>query len=171
MEKIYSRKRLKFSKPKKKAKIKIAFVLIILGLLLFFVQFAISVYPIFEESCKSKAETIGTEITSKEVNKVMTNYDYNDLVYIERSDTGEITMIKAKIVPINKIESEIVSDIRDEINKTSDTCVKMDFGSATGIAILSNIGPKFNIRLETARWSKYKFIFRIYRKWYKSNIA
>lgn len=61
-------------------------MLIILGLLVFLIQFFISVYPIFEETCKSKAETIGSEITSQEVNKVMNNYDYNDLVYIERSD-------------------------------------------------------------------------------------
>ena len=61
-------------------------MLIILGLLVFLIQFFISVYPIVEETCKSKAETIGSEITSQEVNKVMNNYDYNDLVYIERSD-------------------------------------------------------------------------------------
>ena len=86
MEKIYSRKRLKFSKLKKWTKIKMSLMLIILGLLVFLIQFFISVYPIFEETCKSKAETIGSEITSQEVNKVMNNYDYNDLVYIERSD-------------------------------------------------------------------------------------
>ena len=62
-------------------------MLIILGLLLFLIQFVISAYPIFEETCKSRAETIGSEITSQEVNKVMSNYDYNDLIYIERSDT------------------------------------------------------------------------------------
>ena len=48
MEKIYSRKRLKISKFKRTTKIKVAFSLIFLGLILFSVQFIISIYPIFE---------------------------------------------------------------------------------------------------------------------------
>ena len=87
MERIYSRKRLKIPKPKKFTKIKMFLSLVILGLLLFVIGFIISVYPIFEESCKSKAESLATDITSKEVNKVMSNFDYDDLVYIERGDT------------------------------------------------------------------------------------
>lgn len=86
MEKIYSRKRLKIPKPKKFSKIKLSFSLIFLGLLLFFIQFIIYIYPIFEQTCKNEAESIGIDITSDEVNKVMTNYDYDDLVYIERGE-------------------------------------------------------------------------------------
>lgn len=84
MERIYSRKRLKVPKLTIFTKFKLAFCLILIGLLLFFIQFIISVYPIFEETCKSKAETLGADITSREVNKIMTNYDYDDLIYIER---------------------------------------------------------------------------------------
>lgn len=87
MEKIYSRKRLKILKTKKTTKFKMAFMFIILGLFIFLIQFVITIYPIFEETCRSKAQTLGTEITTDEVNRVMTNYDYNDLVYIERSET------------------------------------------------------------------------------------
>ena len=74
-------------KPKKFTKIKVFLCLVFLGLLLIAIGFIVSVYPTFEESCKSKAESLGTTITSKEVNKVMSNFDYNDLVYIERDKT------------------------------------------------------------------------------------
>ena len=86
MERIYSRRRLKIPKPKKLTKFKVAFGLAFLGLLLFIIGFIISVYPIFEEACKNKAESIGTDITSQEVNNVMTNFDYDDLVYVERGE-------------------------------------------------------------------------------------
>lgn len=84
MEKIYSRKRLKIPKPKKLTKIKLAICLILLGLLFVIIQFIVYVYPIFEETCKNKAQSIGEGITSDEITKVMSNYDYNDLVDIER---------------------------------------------------------------------------------------
>lgn len=87
MERIYSRKRLKIPKPKKVTKIKVFFCLVLLGLLLLVIGFIIYVYPTFEEACKNKAESLGTNITSKEVNKVMRNFDYDDLVYIERDET------------------------------------------------------------------------------------
>ena len=149
MEKIYSRKRLKISKFKRTTKIKVAFSLMFLGLILFSVQFIISIYPIFEEACKSKAQTIGNDITSNEVSNVMKNYDYNDLVYIERNDTGEITIIKARMVPINKIISEVTSNIKSDINNNNEVSVEISVGKVTGIPILSAIGPKFNMRMET----------------------
>ena len=134
---------------RKATKVKAAFTLGFLGLLLFFIGFIISVYPIFEDACKSKAESIGTDITSKEVNKVMTNFAYYDLVYIERGDTGEITMIKTKIVPINNIISEVCSNIKNSIDKTGDILVEINIGKITGIDVLSKIGPRFSVKMET----------------------
>lgn len=96
MEKIYSRRRLKRLKLKKFTKIKVAFGLILLGLLFFIIEALISVYPIFEQTCKSKAESIGTEITSREVDNVMMNYDYDDLFYVERKEDRRNNNDKSK---------------------------------------------------------------------------
>ena len=57
----------------------------------------------------------------------------------------------------------MVTNIKREIDNTSEVTVQMDMAKITGISILSNIGPKYNIKMESVRWSKYKFIFRIYR--------
>ena len=84
MDRIYSRKRLKIPKLKKFARLKISVCLVILGLFIFLVGFIISIYPIFEENCKSKAKSIAIDITSDEINSLMNNYDYDDLVYIQR---------------------------------------------------------------------------------------
>ena len=116
---------------------------------MFFIQFIVSIYPIFQESCKSKAQTLGTEITSSEVNNVMKNYDYNDLVYIERTENGEISIIKVKMVPINQITSEVTSNIKNSINNQKEVSVDISIGKVTGIPILETIGPEINMNLET----------------------
>ena len=85
MERIYSRRRFN-PRLKKFTKIKIALAFCLIGFLIFIIGFIISVYPIFEEACINKAESIGTDITSVEVNKVMSNFDYDDLVYVERGE-------------------------------------------------------------------------------------
>lgn len=80
-------------------------------------------------------------------------------------------MIKAKIVPINEIVSEIVFNIKDKIDNTPEVSVQMNIGKVTGISMLSNIGPKFDIKMETARRGKCKFIFWIYRRRNKPDIT
>lgn len=60
-------------------------------------------------------------------------------------------MIKAKIVPINKIISEVCSNIKGRIDKTEEAIVEVNIGKVTGIKFLSKIGPRFNIKLETGR--------------------
>ena len=86
MERIYSRKRFKIPKLKRISKLKISLFLIILGLLIFFILIIVTIYPIFEADCKSKAESIAINITSSEINNLMKNYNYDDLVYIERDE-------------------------------------------------------------------------------------
>ena len=76
---------------------------------------------------------------------------------------GEINLIKSRIVPINEIISKVVTNIKREIDNTPEVLVQIDMAKVTGISILSNIGPKYNIRMECVRWGKYKFIFGIYR--------
>ena len=129
-------------------RVKLALVLILFGLLLFFVQFVICAYPIFENNCKSKAESIGIDIASREINKIMTNYDYEDLVYISREPAGEITMIKVKIVPINEIISNAVSSIQQGIDNTKNVSVQIDIGKVTGISFLSKVGPAIEMKLD-----------------------
>lgn len=64
-------------------------------------------------------------------------------------------MIKARIVPINRIINETVSKIDNRINSIKDVEIKINIGKITGIRFFSDIGPKFNMRLETSR-TEYK---------------
>ena len=43
-----------------------------------------SAYPVFKASCETAASSKGTKIINDEVNKVMKNYSYDDLIKIAR---------------------------------------------------------------------------------------
>ena len=165
MDKIYSRKRLKIpsfkgyfnsnkdknSKSLLKRKLKISLFLIIFGLLIIFIVLFYTLYPIFENKCKAKAESIAISISTNEINELMKNYNYDDLVYIQREDSGKITMIKVKISPINEIMNKVAENIENRIDNNSTTSVEMNIGKITGITLLSVIGPRFKIKMETSR--------------------
>lgn len=148
MEKIYSRKIIKIPKLNKIKKIKLTVFLIFCIILTLAMMFLLAAYPIFEASCKNRAGAIAINITSSEVNKVMSNYQYEDLVQVEKDSSGKVTMIKAKIVPINEIISKITSNIKNEIDNTEQASVQINMGAISGFSALSTIGPRFNIRME-----------------------
>lgn len=150
MEKIYSRKRIKIPKFNKIQKFKLLVGFGILGVLSCMVMFVCAAYPIFESSCRNKAGALAIKITSNEVIKVMSDYQYEDLVQVEKDTNGEVVMIKARIVPINQIISKITSNIKKEIDNTEQTLVEINMGAISGISMLSAIGPRFNIKMESS---------------------
>lgn len=147
MEKIYSRRRIRLPKV---SKVKLVFIIVISLIMFLVLSFILAAYPIFASSCQNRASSIGINVTSEEVNKVMRDYEYEDLVSIEKTDSGEITMIKAKIVPINEIISKITSNIKNEIDKYDQVEVAINLGAITGFSGLSGVGPKFHIKMEAS---------------------
>ncbi|MCX4304006.1 MAG: hypothetical protein OSJ66_08420 [Clostridia bacterium] len=153
MEKIYSRRRIKIPKINLFQCIIILVIIIFLGSI---ISFVLAAYPIFEASCKNRASSIAINVSSEEVNKVMSDYEYEDLIDIQKNEDGSITMIKARIVPINEMISKITSNIKNEIDKKEHVQVGINLGAITGFSKLSAIGPKFNIKMEASGRSNSK---------------
>lgn len=153
MDYIYSRNRIrfpKFKKYRKKQKIKLALLAFAIIFLIIIIVYTFSAYPIFRASCKTRASSVATNIVNEEVNKVMELYNYEDLVNIEKDQNGKITLIGAKIVPINNIVSEIVYNIQKNIDSKATEKIFVNLGKVSGFTILSSIGPTFTVELERA---------------------
>ena len=84
-------------------KVKLIFIVIISIIFGLVISFVVAAYPIFVATCENRAISIGINVSTAEVIKVMKDYEYEDLVSIERKDTGEISMVKARTVPINEM--------------------------------------------------------------------
>ena len=166
MEKIYSRKRIKIPKIKyikkdKKHKVfwlRILCFLIILIVLFDVIYFLYASYPIFKASCETAAASRATNIVTDEVQNVMEEYSYRDLMNIEKNDKGDITFMQANTVLINKIISRIVSNIQTRLDNSPTATVYINYGSVSGITFLKDFGPKFEIDLEAAGKTRTKLL-------------
>lgn len=147
MEKIYSRRRIKIPKINL---FKLVILIILVGVISSVVSFILAAYPIFEASCKNRASSLAINVSAEEVNKVMSDYEYEDLIDIQKSEDGSIAMIKARIVPINEMISKITSNIKNEIDKQEQVQVSINMGAITGFSKLSAVGPKFRIKMEAS---------------------
>lgn len=133
MDKIYSRRRIKIPKIKRKKTNKLSMILfiIIVIVIISIVSFLIASYPIFVASCKTAAGSKATHIVNDAVKNVMSNYTYNDLVDVEKDSNGDVVLMKYNTVLINKITSMISSNIQNSIDATPRIMVYMNYGSVS----------------------------------------
>lgn len=152
-DKLYSRRRIKLINLKRIREIK-SFKIILLiaffSIIIILVIFLKSSYPVFKATCETAASSKGVSIINDEVNAVMKDYSYDDLINIEKDTQGKISLIKADVIKLNEIVTKIVSNIQEEFDKIPRITVFINMGSVSGISMLKNFDPKFDIELESS---------------------
>ena len=130
-DKLYSRPRIKLPNLRELNSVKTILLILFFSLVLFIFIFLKFAYPIFENSCETAASSKGVKIINTEVNNVMKNYSYDSIINIEKDTEGNITLIKADVIEINKIVTEIISNIQKEFDKIPRTSVDINMGSVS----------------------------------------
>lgn len=157
-EKIYSRKRIIIPRvqyyktnntnknyKKQKSIIKILIIFIIEILVARNIINAIN--PIIDTQCVNQAKNIATIITNEQSSIVMGKYKYEDLATVIKDDNGKIQMVKLNIIPVNEIISDVAIRVQNELNNVETADMGIRLGSFSGSKLLSNFGPKINIKI------------------------
>ena len=156
MDKIYSRKRFilkpfrifynKDHKNKIIGKIIRFISIIIVSIYGFKISFDY-LEPIYENLCNEKIRTIATIVTNEQSTIVMNNYKYDDLYTIEIDSEGNITVIRANVVSINNIISDLTESVQKRLEKASSDKIQISLGALTGIYLFSGFGPQIPIKV------------------------
>lgn len=167
MDKIYSRRRIKLPKVvsfkafrERKIKFNNKIILIIIVVLIAFsvTKFSIEhINPMFDSLCSLKAKGVATKIVNREANASLANVDYNDLITIVRDSNGEIKLVKANVIAINTIATELNLGVQKALEDETETIINIPAGSFLGNQILYNVGPKIPIRLTSSGIVKTDF--------------
>lgn len=150
MDKVYSRWRIRLPNFRKLNSVKAVLLIMFFSCIISLAMFLKSAYPVFKASCETAASSKGNKIINDEVYKVMKNYTYNDLINIDKDTSGRISFIEANSVAINEITTQINSNIQKEFDKIPTITVFINMGSVSGVRMLKNVEPKFDIELESA---------------------
>ena len=132
MSKIYSRPRLriprfvlykKSQKQRSRKRVSLIVVVFIAFLTLKIVLDAVT--PIFDTLCENEAISLATIISNNKATEVMKEHTYDELFTIEKDEGGNVKMLKANVIPINQITSDIAVKIQNEINKQGQNDIKI----------------------------------------------
>lgn len=95
-----------------------------------------------------KAREIATRAINESVNsKVSEDIKYQDLISIRTDSEGNVTMMQANTVMMNKLASEVALSVQDNIKLIKASSVKVPFGNIFGSQLLAQHGPKLDIRV------------------------
>ena len=158
MHKIYSRPRIKLPKisikgvPPEvlKKRRKVVEIIVVLIIAFSVVKLILdAVLPIFNTLCENRAKSIATIISNEQATIVMTEHSYAQLFTIEKDNNGNVVMIKANVVPINEIISDVANKIQEQIDQRGRENVEIALGSFTGFKLLAGRGPGIKIRISS----------------------
>ena len=158
MHKIYSRPRIKLPKisikgvPPEvlKKRRKVVEIIVVLIIAFSVVKLVLdAVLPIFNTLCENRAKSIATIISNEQATIVMTEHSYDELFTIEKDNNGNVVMIKANVVPVNEIISDVANKIQEQIDQRGREDVEIALGSFTGFKLLAGRGPGIKIRISS----------------------
>lgn len=101
--------------------------------------------PMFEALCEERLKYKATIITNQQSTVVMEKYKYEELYTVERDETGNVTVIRANVLSINNMISDLTESIQNEFEKMEKSKIYIPFGSLTGSYWLAEYGPSIPI--------------------------
>lgn len=72
---------------------------------------------------------------------------YEDLVNVERDETGNITAVSANVLKINKIARDTASISQANLKNLSLNGIPVPLGALTGVEAFAGVGPRIHFRI------------------------
>ncbi|MBU3131288.1 sporulation protein YunB [Clostridium gasigenes] len=141
-------------KPKIRLKIKHkSFILVIITILILFNSilyfFDKSILPAILQIAETKMTSEATKIINETSLKVYSNdFDYSDIILIEKDNLGNITMVRADTVKLNYLAAQLMLESNKRLEELEEIGIKVPVGYITKQSVIYNLGPKVTVRME-----------------------
>ncbi len=129
-----------------RAYVVIAFVMIILIILLYFIEkrLRISINHISEYRVKSiVTRVVGNSISENFPEDI----DYSDIVSISKDENGNITSIQTDIAKLNRMFANVSLSVQNQLSDLSGEKISIPLGAVFGETIFAARGPKIDFRI------------------------
>ena len=77
----------------------------------------------------------------------MQGVGYLDLVFLDRDENGKILALRANVIEMNRIASDISMRIQELTNGLEEAYIRIPVGNFTGISVLSGLGPAVKVKI------------------------
>ena len=141
----YARKKRKISKKRKVATALLSVLLVCVLLFFYFQRNATRVLIAISEATMRSSTTVA--VNDAVYYTLSDEMRYDDLVTVERNETGEIVAVSANALKINKIARDTASISQSNLKNLSLNGIPIPLGALTGIEALAGLGPRIPFRI------------------------
>nr|WP_253203471.1 sporulation protein YunB [Clostridium estertheticum] len=104
-----------------------------------------TVMAVADSEMRAKA----TEIVNKAIIDEYSNqFNYDEIIKVDKDSVGNIVMLKADTLKMNKIACDVALKSQKELMKLGDVGIRVPIGYITRNNILSYYGPSVNIKMQ-----------------------
>ena len=131
---------------KTKHKVLVIFLLAIIVIAIFCINVA---NPIILMYTEGQVTSIAAKTINSAISEVLTDYIvYEDFIKITRNNAGEIVLIEANAIEMNRLAKKLISVAQNRLELISDQGLMVPLGTFTGIPLFIGRGP--DVRLSMA---------------------
>lgn len=121
-------------------------------IIIFFIAFLLldaKLRPAIYDLAVLEAEALSSKTVNEAVERILTEnvLSYSEIVNINYSENNVITGITTDIVKMNLFKSQVSKAIDNEFNKKNKTEITVSAGTASGITLLSGVGPYIDVNI------------------------
>lgn len=84
-------------------------------------------------------------INEKSIAVLNDNFNYHDMVDIQKDDSGSITLVQADTAKLNNIAAQLAMECNKGLEQMKDTPVKVPLGWTTNRSLFFRFGPDINM--------------------------
>ena len=132
-----------------KGRILIIISIIMINFIIFIYIFDKTAMPTIMAVADSEMRAKATEIVNKAIIDEYSNqFNYDDIIKVDKDSMGNIVMLKANTLKMNKIACDVALKSQKELMKLGDVGIKVPIGYITRNNILSYYGPSVTIKMQ-----------------------
>ena len=137
----------------------IRLLLILLVLLVVLALLRSRLYPVIRSLAETQVKNTASDLINDAIAEqiVAGNIRYDRIVYFEKDLNGRITALKTNIGEINRLKTDVLNIINDEILSTDESSLGVALGSLFLPEFLSGKGPKLPVKILVIRNSEADF--------------
>lgn len=102
--------------------------------------------PISTAAATAQVQNTVTAVLEEAMSNAADNISYQDLVTIQRDETGQITALLADIAAINQLRSSLLQTVLDHLDQLQISEIQIPAGSLFQFALLWGQGPEIRVR-------------------------
>lgn len=145
-------------KNKVKSRLLIIITIVMINFTIFIYIFDKIVMPTVMVVADAEMRARATEIVNREIiNEYSKQFNYDEIIRVDKDTDGNIVMLKADTLRMNKIASDVALASQKELKELGMIGIKLPIGYITRNNILSYYGPNVTIRMQPIGFVETKY--------------